>query len=220
MPANRVTSASPWHIVLVLDDSGSMAGQEAMDLNQAVSGMISELQILSQGKKPYFRLSVIAFGSRPKTLIECQSEQQINVTAVTSFNGDSGSTDMAAALAAVTDLLRRNPGQATDFTPYVFLMSDGAPDDAASTEEAARQLKQINIPAGSPRLITVGFGAADDAFMRQLASQSELYIKCRSSHDLTNLFPQIGTTIGTVSGGVQAMDDAIKQAAEESVTVI
>lgn len=220
MPAVRVTSASPWHIVLVLDDSGSMSDKPAADLNQAVGGMISELQVISQGRKPWFRVSVIAFGSRPRVLAEFQSEQQIDVASVTTFNGSSGGTDMAAALAEAADLLRRNPGQATDFTPYVFLMSDGAPDDPASAEEAARQLKQLNIAAGTPRLITVGFGAVVDALMRRLASQSELYIKCRSSHDLTNLFPVIGSTVATVTGGVQAVDEAIKQAADESVTVI
>ena len=40
MPASRVTSKSPWHIVLVLDDSASMEGSPSADVNEALRELI------------------------------------------------------------------------------------------------------------------------------------------------------------------------------------
>src|SRR5947209_8035764 len=129
MPASRVTSTSPWHIVLVLDDSVSMEGNPAEEVNKAVAAMIDELKLMSMGMKPYFKLSVITFGSRPDVVCEAVSEQSVDMSKAASLKGDSGSTDAEAALEEAYRLLQKNPGVATDFTPYIFFLSDGAPDD-------------------------------------------------------------------------------------------
>jgi uncharacterized protein YegL len=219
MPAEKVTSLNPWHIVLVLDDSGSMVGVPAQSVNEAVEGMISELQLQSQGKKPYFRLSVISFGSRSQVLEEAKSEQDISIDKVARFQGNSGMTDAAAALREATALLSRNGGTSTDFTPYVFFMSDGMPDDPRAAHAAAEVLKQLNIPAGSPRLVSVGVTGADEAFMRSIASSVELYVSCEAPQ-LARLFPLIGTNIGSITeGGTKAVDQMIAESAEDATDV-
>jgi hypothetical protein len=76
MPAPRVTRNSPWHIVFVLDDSDGMNGEPAKALNEAMEGMLEEMKLMSQGTKPYFKLSFIAFGSSVEVLAEAQTEQQ------------------------------------------------------------------------------------------------------------------------------------------------
>src|SRR5262249_9078910 len=118
MPAPRVTSNSPWHLVFVLDDSESMTGAAANTLNQA----LEEMKLLSQGTKPYFKISVIVFGSHVKVIAEAESEQTLDKAKVTSFSGTSGTTDMAAALNEAATLLKRRSGNANDFDPYVFLL--------------------------------------------------------------------------------------------------
>lgn len=219
MPAERVTSATPWHVILVLDDSGSMAGEPARSLNAAVDGMFANMQAFSQGKKPYYRLTVVSFGSHPKVLAEAVSEQDIDIAAMTQFSGSSGSTDTAAALNKAIDVLRRNGGQPTDFTPYVFLMSDGVPDDDAAAVRAAETLKALEIPAGRPRLISIGTQEADEAFMKKIASSPELYVFC-DPETLKRLFPEIGTQVGGLSGGgTAAMDQVIADAVEDTTDI-
>jgi uncharacterized protein YegL len=209
MPAQRVTSNSPWHIILVLDDSGSMSGQPAQDVNAAVTAMIEEFNILSMGSKPYFRISIVSFGSSAQVLCEYQSEQQVNVSQVAAFAGNSGSTDAAAALEATYNLLMRNPGNPTDFVPYVFFMSDGAPDDEGGALAASAKLKSMSIPAGTPRVVTIGLGSSvNDNFMRQLATNTELYKHLQNSKEITKFFPAIGTLTGTKTG-TDAVDTAI-----------
>lgn len=208
MPAPRVTSQSPWHMVLVLDDSGSMSGTPCNNLNEAIKELIEALVTSSMGQKPYFRVSVISFGSRAQTLVEALPETELDETAVANFSGDSGTTNAAAALDEAARLLVRNPGSASDFEPFVFFLSDGVPDNEIAAIEAASKLKKLNIAAGMPRIVSLGFGDVDDSFMKRIASNAEMYKKMKSSQDIVKLLPAIGT-IGTQAAGAANVERAI-----------
>lgn len=208
MPADRVTQKTPWHVVLVLDDSLSMGGGPAKEVGKAVEAMIVEMRLISSGMKPYFRVSIVRFGSQPVVLCEAKSEQEIDLDSVTTMAGKSGSTNATAALNEVIRILRAQPGEATDFNPYVFFLSDGEPDDASSALQAGQTLKTLAIAAGTPRLVTIGFGAVNDGFMANLASNKELYKKLNDVREITRLFPQIGT-IAQSQVGVAGVDAAI-----------
>lgn len=209
MPADRVTSKTPWHIVLVLDDSISMEGAPVQELNKAVDAMIEEMKLISQGLKSYFKLSVIKFGSSPHVLAVVSGENAINVSQVTSLSGDSGSTDAAAAFREVGNILNQNGGEPTDFTPYVFFLSDGAPDDVPDALAAAASVKSMTVPAGTPKVVTIGFGAANDDFMQQVASTPELYKRLADHRDMIKFFPQIGTLAASSVAGEEGIDAAI-----------
>jgi len=209
MPAQRVSRNSPWHIVFVLDDSGSMSGEPARQLNEAISHMISEMELISQGNKPYFKLSFIIFGSNYHVLCEEESEQKIDRAKVTSLAGDSGSTDMTSALMEAAALLKRRPGKPTDFDPFVFLLTDGNPDNRDSARKAAEALRQLEVAAGRPRLIVLGLGdAVDMTFLSQLATSSELARHLKNPRDLGKFFPAIGTFVGA-DGGAGAIEQTI-----------
>ncbi|PWC82494.1 hypothetical protein TSH100_23630 [Azospirillum sp. TSH100] len=200
MPAERVTSKSPWHVVFIIDDSGSMSGQPSSDVNQAMETMIEEMRLLSQGKKPYFKVSVISFGSDSKILAKVEPETQINLDAVMQFAGNSGSTNAAAALSDACQLLSSNGGAANDFEPFVFFLSDGAPDNEALALEAGRRIKALSVAAGTPRIVTIGFGQPNDQFMTALATTPELYKRLQVSSDIRAFLPAIGTVAGTNTG--------------------
>jgi Uncharacterized protein encoded in toxicity protection region of plasmid R478, contains von Willebrand factor (vWF) domain len=185
-----------------------MEGAPIKAVNDAVTAMVDEMRIISGGMKPYFRLSIVKFGSTPLTISEALSEQAIDVPKVASLEGDSGTTDAAAALSCALSLLKKNGGKDTDFNPYVFFFSDGAPDDAAAALKAGSALKSLTIPAGSPRLVTIGVGAVQDDFMRELASTPELYKRLTNIKDIIRLFPTIGT-IAASATGVASVDEAI-----------
>ena len=208
MPASRVTSKNPWHIVLVLDDSGSMSGQPCNDLNEAIKELIDALVTASMGQKPYFKVSVVAFGSNFNTLAEAVPETDIDENVVANFQGSSGTTNAGAALDEAARILSNNPGQETDFEPFVFFLSDGHPDNASTALQAADKIKNLSLPSGAPRIVTLGFGNVDDGFMGGLANNSELYKKMASSQDIVKFLPAIGT-IGTQAGGAKDVEEAI-----------
>jgi uncharacterized protein YegL len=210
MPAERVTSKTPWHIVLILDDSGSMTGTPATQVNEGVSAMIEELKLISQGMKPYFKISVIKFGSDSEVLCEAVNENSVDLNLVATLSGDSGSTNAAAGLNEAYELLKRNTGESTDFNPYVFFFSDGEPDDEDEAINSANRLKSLVIAAGEPRIVTIGAGQPNDDFMRKVASNVELYKFFGSDFSkVARFFPNIGTVASQAGGGTNAVDAGI-----------
>src|SRR5262249_27858865 len=175
MPAPRVTSNSPCHLVFGLDDSESMSGTPADTLNRALDEMIEEMKLLSQGTKPYFKISVVVFGSHVKVIAEAESEQTLDKAKITSFAGSSGTTNMAAALNEAATVLKRRPGTANDFDPYVFLLTDGQADDASAALSAAQAIRSMEVAAGKPRVVAIGLGdGVNMPFLQQVASNQEL----------------------------------------------
>lgn len=210
MPADRVKSLSPWHIILVLDDSGSMSGEPADFLNRSLRAMVDEMKILSQGVKPYFKISVISFGSNATVLVEGATEQDIDLDQMCQFSGDSGGTNITDALRLAGDVLKRVPSKPTDFTPYVFVLTDGHDHNPSASQAMATQLKNSEVPAGQPRLVTIGIGDGthDVEYLRNVATDPELYVAIKEPQQIIKMFPAIGTIAQTATGA-DAVDKAI-----------
>ena len=211
MPANRVTSKSPWHIILVLDDSGSMSGEPSKNVNNAILELFDVLVTTSMGMKPYFKVSVISFGSSFSTLAEAVTDTDIDDKAIAVFNGGSGSTNAAAALEEARRILTSNPGAPADFEPFVFFMSDGFPDNSQAALEEADRIKGLELESGRPRIVTLGFGEADDNFMQSVATNPELYKKMVDSKDIVKLLPAIGSVGTDGQGGAAQAEKDIAQ---------
>jgi len=208
MPASRVTSKTPWHMIWVLDDSGSMRGPGSVAVNNAIKELIDALVTASMGQKPYFKVSVISFGSQPFVLAEAEVETSLDESKVASFSGDSGSTNMGAALDEAKRLLERNPGKETDFEPFVFLFSDGKPDNRDVALRSADKIKSLKLASGVPRLVTIGVGDVDEDLMERAATNQELYKKLANYEEIVKLLPAIGT-VGTQAGGAEDVEEAI-----------
>jgi uncharacterized protein YegL len=216
MPAERVTSNSPWHLVLLLDDSGSMGASGATkSLNEALDALIEEMKLLSQGTKPYFRLSIISFGSSTRLIAEAQSEQMVDKAKITSFTGDSGSTDMAGAFREAAAVLNRHPGRSTDFDPYIFLFTDGQPDNEEAALSAARVIHGMEVAAGKPRLVAIGLGPdVRMGFLQQIGTSGsglpnpEFARHLPNPVDISKALPPVGTIVSS-GGGTKVVDQAI-----------
>lgn len=209
MPANRVTSETPWHVVLVLDDSGSMSGKPAADVNDGLRSMLAEMEVVAKGSKPYFKVSIVSFGSNAQVIEEFKGERDIDATKIAVFNGSSGSTAADRGIRAATDILKRNPGKSSDFRPYVFFFSDGNPDDESAALAAAKDLKSLNIAAGTPTVIALGLGSVNEQFMKSIATNQEFFVHLTDSSQLAKLFPLIGTVAGSRASGEQAINNTI-----------
>jgi uncharacterized protein YegL len=213
----RIQSASPMHIVLVADDSGSMKGQPAADVTLGLQTWVLELQQATRGKKPYFRFSLIVFGSHAEIVAEAVSINDVDATSL-ELDGAGGTTDLAAALRLVDEVLLRDSAGEADCPPFVFLYTDGKPNDARAALEAAEQLKALRLPCGSPELIALGFGDADEALLRRMVSQPGFYKTCRDSAGLARLLPAVGTPT-SVRGGPATVESFRRQIAEAETDI-
>jgi hypothetical protein len=202
----RITSRSPMHMVLVADDSGSMKGAPATSATQAIHAWVNELYMTTRGKKPYFRFSLVSYGSKPNIVAEALDVRDVDVKPFV-LDGSSGRTNLVAALAAVRELLARDGATAQHCPPSVFIFTDGKPTNeqgketdeaAAAALEEAMLLKGLPLACGSPFIVTLGFGDASDDFLHALASTPDHYHRLPNAQALVKLLPDIGTP--TVDG--------------------
>ena len=205
----RVSTKSPLHIVFIADDSGSMKGQPAAQVNRAIQQWLKKLLYFCGGQKDYFFLTFITFGSnaklhgKPRTpLLEIDPKME-------PIDGESGGTEFVHPLNLAREILEANPPKATDCPPFVFMYTDGKDEDADKTyaREAARALKSLNQPCGPPKLVVLGCNDAENAFLKELASSDELYFHCQSITTLTNLLPDIGSRFDMVLAPTKKPDE-------------
>lgn len=196
------------HLMVLADDSGSMAGAPAQAATKAIQTWLDELYAAVKAMPGYFKVSVVAYGTSAAIVTEAQDVAAIDATGLV-LEGKSGVTNMAAALALARQILERTPTKAEDCPPFVFLFSDGrpttpegqegpGPQQAALTE--ASYLKALPLPCGNPFLVTLGFGDAIDSLMAQLATTTTangapvpLYHRIQNAQQLIKLLPAIGT---------------------------
>ena len=116
-------------VYLVLDTSGSMAGEPIEAVRQGVRALISDLRSKPQALENVF-LSVITFNSTAQQLVpltELLAFQEPNLDA-------TGATSLGAAIKLLRNCLnneirKATPEQKGDYKPLVFLMTDGQPTD-------------------------------------------------------------------------------------------
>jgi uncharacterized protein YegL len=144
----------------------------------------------------------VSFGDSAEILAEAKGERDIDINTIANFSGSSGSTKYSEAFARAAEVLKRNPGKDTDFRPYVFFFSDGHPnpDDVDDALEKMKELKHLNIAAGNPTIVTLGFGDLDRAIMKQVANNPELFKEIKGPEELVRLLPAIGTIAGAKTG--------------------
>ena len=144
----------PLNLAIVIDCSGSMAGDSIEQARQALDGILEAL-------KPDDRVSMVAFGNTTKTLADtplpCNKANLARARAfATQLQADMGGTEIGAALAATYAAL--SGIEAAD----IFLVTDGEVGDWQPVVAAAKSTGH--------RIFTVGVGAAvSEAFVRGLA---------------------------------------------------
>jgi uncharacterized protein YegL len=197
----RVTSRSPIHMLMIADNSSSMQhGDAARLVTDAIRAWVNELYMATRGTKPYFRFSLIVFGSDVGVTVEALDVRDINPQNF-SLDGRGGTTNLTKALKVAKELLGRDGATAEHCPPFVFPLSDGAPtdDQGHATAEAQRaalsaaeELKALPLLCGFPNVVALGFGDVKDEFLRAVASDG-LFRRIPNPRALIDLLPDIGT---------------------------
>lgn len=153
----------PLNFTLLLDHSGSMAGEKLRTLREAVKNIIDQLT-------PQDILSIVAFESRTETLVPAQpvtrpEELKRQVDKLR----DAGGTNLAAGLREALQQAVRH--QAEGRVSRIVLLTDGeATDREDDSRQAADEAGQHGIP-----LICLGFGKDwNEEFLFDLADRSVL----------------------------------------------
>ena len=146
-------------VYLVVDCSGSMSGDK---LDQAQKGAFN---FAKDALAKEYSIGLVQFESVATHL--CESTRDIEIFSKHLQRMElGGGTNMAEAIRLTTEKLKDKAG-----FRVMVIVTDGMPDNAQSALEEAREAKNNRID-----IITIGTDDADEKFLKELASRSELNI--------------------------------------------
>ncbi|MBG1271860.1 vWA domain-containing protein [Nostoc sp. WHI] len=153
-------------VILLLDTSGSMAGQPIQELNRGLAGFKEDVQKDSQASLSV-EVAMITFGPIVKLTQDFVTIDQF--TPPTLEVG--GVTPMGAAIEYALDFLENRKQTYKDngilyYRPWVFLITDGAPSD--SWQSAAQRLRQAEAQSRLS-FFAVGVQGADMNILKQIS---------------------------------------------------
>ncbi len=184
--ANCPISDTPTHIVMVVDGSGSMAGQPTQETKRALREFVDALDLPNN---PSTRVGVVEFNSNARTL--CQLTNQVGrVTSCIGRVGADGGTAIDRGIQEGIKVLRQGrnlaPGQVIH--EIMILISGSANVEGCNpVQQAARSAKSQGI-----LLITICVGAGcDAACMREAASSARYFYQAAGAFDLDPILERI-----------------------------
>ena len=185
-------------VYLLLDCSGSMAGEPIEAVKQGIKTLIAELKGDPQALETAF-LSIITFDSSarqisPLTELMLFKEPQIQA---------GGATALGGALKILADCIRNEVHTSTatqkgDWKPLVFLMTDGAPTD--NIDEGIDELRQVS----TGNIIACGAGANANANTLKKITNNVLMMNNLTAGDMAQFFAWVSSSIKATSKSIDA----------------
>ncbi|HEX3559892.1 MAG TPA: VWA domain-containing protein [Pyrinomonadaceae bacterium] len=182
-------------VYLVLDCSGSMAGDPIEAVRAGMKALVADLRGDPQAVETAY-LSVITFSSSAQQvcpLTELLAFQEPNLDA-------SGSTAFGAALSlleqrADSEVRKTTEQQKGDWKPLVFIMTDGQPTD--TWEAAADRIKQKQKSFG--RIIACAAGSGADSQLLKRVTGDVVQLNSLQPEALKQFFQWVSSSIKTTS---------------------
>lgn len=198
--ANTAGQRLPLNFVLLLDHSGSMAGDKIRTMRLAVNRMIEQLT-------PEDILAIVTFETRTEVLVPAgpvvDKEELFNKIERIQ---DAGGTNLAPAL--MEGLNQISEFQSPDFINRMILLTDG---EATDREDDSRTQADLAGKNGVP-IIGLGFGRdwnedfiielADRSLLAEPGSQSGIVEYIPTPDDAVNIFEQVYRSMQVVARDV------------------
>lgn len=182
-------------VYLVIDTSGSMAGENIEAVRQGIKFVVSELRSEPSALETAC-LSIITFGGTAQQvspLVDLVAFQEPTIDA-------GGSTPLGEALEVLLECISREvrsstPTQKGDGKPLIFLMTDGEPTDEWKPNAQKLKKRRFNVVC-----CAIGTGV-ENATLKEISDQ-RILIKSASPDDLKTFFKWVTMSIKTVSESV------------------
>jgi len=182
-------------VVLIADDSDSMAGHPAQLATQAIRTLVDGFRSHDLGKeKDRFRLLLVMFGDVPRVQYDFTSMKDVDPASIV-VRGQSGGARLRQALEVVADALEANKPQSPHHpAPFAVLLSRGqnCGEDPLPT---AQRIKAMMWPCESPPLVKVcGLEDADAVLLEAIATSPWHYSALTDEQDLQKWMGHVSET--------------------------
>lgn len=194
-------------VYLLIDSSGSMAGEPIHAVNVGLSSLVAGLR-----QDPYalesVHLSIITFSNTIEELFPLTPLESVQIPEIELPR--SGATHLGEALETLCKKVEENVHKSTpttkgDFRPMAFILTDGKPSDLQMFDEMAARVKQMSFAA------IIGCAAGPKAkseYLRQLTS-TVVTLDTMDSSGFSAFFKWVSDSItaGSQSAGVELSAD-------------
>jgi molecular chaperone DnaK len=196
-----ITTAERIVAYLVLDVSGSMIGRPLDEAKRAARGFLENIEL------EHCSLGIIAFNDQVMTLAKAGRHARAIEWAISNLvaGGGTNANPFTDALA----LLNRERGRR-----FVIVLTDGQWGNQAKAIESARACHRAKID-----VIAIGFGSADEDFLRAIASSDEASFFTKMG-DLEETFSTIAQVLTETGGGGGGTPGSERQAGRGFLTQV
>ena len=191
-------------VYLLIDSSGSMNGEPIISVNEGLRALLSALR-----QDPYaletVMLSVITFDRNVKEILPLTAVEDVQLDDI--VPPISGPTHLGEALEYLIaryhkDIKRKSKSSKGDFSPMLFVMTDGKPSDIQLFNEKAKEIKQLSFAS------IIGCVAGPKAKKEELLKFADPVVSLESndSSSFSAFFKWVSDSItaGSKSGGLEA----------------
>lgn len=169
----RVAASNEPHLacVLLLDTSGSMAGEAIESLNRGVSTFIEQTSMDEMAKKRV-DVAIISFDDEPRVEMEFTPISQMQPVHLTA----GGCTAMGAAINMAIDKVKeRNRFYMSlgtqVYKPWIFMITDGAPTDDITAAAQRIQEEESKGKSGKLKFFALGIRGYDKETLFRLTNR-------------------------------------------------
>ena len=189
-------------VYLLIDVSGSMAGEPIEAVNNGLQTMLSALRKDPHALEQAY-ISLIAFETDVRQMNPLTEVAQFQIPALSAGGGTSlGAALSLAAKCAKDEVVKKTESQSGDWKPLVFLMTDGDPTD--ELEKGLADFKNISWGI----VVACAAGAHANTAILQKITENVIRLDTADSNSIAAFFRFVSSSISTTSkkadGGKEA----------------
>lgn len=181
-------------VILAIDLSGSMSGEPTKKAIEAMNDFVKQME------SNYTRIGIIAFADDSKVILQPTDNFKTVRNTVSKLESiDVGVCNGAEPFTSAYNILNGGFMKKESDIKYIVVLTDGCWSCTGAAVNAAKKCHKAGI-----EVMALGFGSADYAFLKRVASTDE-FASLTDLSDLGGSFSKIAQAIGEGSIGLSVL---------------
>lgn len=181
-------------VMLAIDLSGSMSGEPTRKAMNAMDDFVKQMD------GDYTRIGIIAFADTTKVILQPTDDfKAVHNTISRLESVDVGICNDAEPFTSAYGVLNGGFMRKESDIKYIVVLTDGCWNNTSTAISAAKKCHKAGI-----EVMALGFGSADHAFLKKIASTDE-FASITDLSDLGGSFSKIAQAIGEGSTGLSVI---------------